>query len=118
VYVLDDVLSAVDAHVGQSLFFGCILETLRDRNKAVVLATHQLQYLKHADKILVMSKTGQQLFFGSYEEFSSRADEFSDILSAMKLEGSSEGIDDESKEENLDQALPVQAPHQGNAECY
>ena len=63
------MLSAVDAHVGKDLFFEAILSTLKvKRRKAIVLATHQLQHLQHADKILVLDKTGSQTFFGSYQE--------------------------------------------------
>ena len=68
-YLLDDVLSAVDAHVGKDLFFGAILSFLKEqRHKAVVLVTHQLQHMQHADKVLVLDKNGSQTFFGSYAE--------------------------------------------------
>ncbi|XP_032412503.1 multidrug resistance-associated protein 4-like isoform X1 [Xiphophorus hellerii] len=65
IYLLDDPLSAVDAEVGKHLFEQCICGLLQ--NKCRVLVTHQLQYLKAADKILVLREgriTGQ----GSYEE--------------------------------------------------
>lgn len=40
-YLLDDPLSAVDAHVGRHLFDTCICGLLQDRTR--VLVTHQLQ---------------------------------------------------------------------------
>lgn len=40
VYLLDDVLSAVDAHVGEHIFKHCVRGMLRD--KAVVMVTHQV----------------------------------------------------------------------------
>lgn len=52
IYLLDDPLSAVDIHVGQQLFDNCIKDMLQD--KIVILITHQLQYLKRADTIVVM----------------------------------------------------------------
>ncbi|XP_043350867.1 ATP-binding cassette sub-family C member 12 isoform X4 [Dermochelys coriacea] len=41
IYLLDDPLSAVDAHVGKYIFEKCIREALK--GKTVVLVTHQLQ---------------------------------------------------------------------------
>ena len=41
-----------------------------------MLCTHQLQYLSHADKILVLDKFGNQAFWGTYSQLSSRHSEF------------------------------------------
>ena len=41
VYLLDDPLSAVDAHVGAHLFTHCVMGLLR--NKTRVLATHHVR---------------------------------------------------------------------------
>ena len=54
IYLLDDPLSAVDAHVGRHLFDDCIKGYLR--HKAVLLVTHQLQYLTQANQILILNK--------------------------------------------------------------
>ena len=54
IYLLDDPLSAVDAHVGKHLFEECIKKFLED--KVVILVTHQIQYLKEADNILVLQQ--------------------------------------------------------------
>jgi ABC-type nitrate/sulfonate/bicarbonate transport system ATPase subunit len=43
--VLDDVMSALDAHVGKELFEQCIIGTLKDQGKTVLLVTNQLQVL-------------------------------------------------------------------------
>ncbi|KAF6040171.1 hypothetical protein EB796_001523 [Bugula neritina] len=55
-FLLDDPLSAVDAHVGQHLFTHCLKDLLKD--KTVLFVTHQLQFLTDCDYILVM-KDGQ-----------------------------------------------------------
>jgi ABC-type multidrug transport system fused ATPase/permease subunit len=53
VYLLDDPLSAVDTHVGKHLFEECIKTHLR--NKTRILVTHQLQYIKDADLIVILN---------------------------------------------------------------
>ncbi|XP_038662587.1 multidrug resistance-associated protein 9-like [Scyliorhinus canicula] len=52
IYLLDDPLSAVDAHVGRHIFEQCVKKTLR--GKTVILVTHQLQYLEHCNEILLL----------------------------------------------------------------
>ncbi|XP_078785939.1 ATP-binding cassette sub-family C member 5 isoform X1 [Oryzias latipes] len=52
VYILDDPLSALDAHVANHVFHNAIKKQLHD--KTVVFVTHQLQYLVDCDNILLM----------------------------------------------------------------
>jgi ABC-type multidrug transport system fused ATPase/permease subunit len=52
VYILDDPLSALDAHVGRAVFNDCVRGALRE--KAVLLFTHALSYAADADAVLVM----------------------------------------------------------------
>lgn len=52
IYLLDDPLSAVDTHVGKHLFEECINRYLSGKTR--ILVTHQLQYLKKADHIVVL----------------------------------------------------------------
>ncbi|XP_066250978.1 ATP-binding cassette sub-family C member 4-like [Euwallacea similis] len=52
IYLLDDPLSAVDTHVGKHLFEKCIVKHLKGKTR--ILVTHQLQYLKKADLIVVL----------------------------------------------------------------
>jgi ATP-binding cassette subfamily C (CFTR/MRP) protein 4 len=63
IYLLDDPLSAVDAEVGKHLFEKCIRGILR--KKAVLLVTHQLQFLKAADEIVILNG-GKVEIQGSY----------------------------------------------------
>ena len=60
VYLMDDPLSAVDAHVGRHLFDQAINGFLR--NKIRILVTHQLQYLKDVDQILLLSSVFLEKF--------------------------------------------------------
>ncbi|XP_071497740.1 ATP-binding cassette sub-family C member 5-like [Diadema antillarum] len=52
IYLLDDPLSAVDAHVGLHIFTHCINGALK--GKTVLFVTHQLQYLKDCDIVMTM----------------------------------------------------------------
>ncbi|XP_016069254.1 PREDICTED: multidrug resistance-associated protein 9 [Miniopterus natalensis] len=52
IYLLDDPLSAVDAHVGKHVFEECIKKALR--GKTVVLVTHQLQFLESCDEVILL----------------------------------------------------------------
>uniref|UniRef100_A0A672ZTS9 Cystic fibrosis transmembrane conductance regulator n=1 Tax=Sphaeramia orbicularis TaxID=375764 RepID=A0A672ZTS9_9TELE len=61
IYLLDDPLSAVDAEVGRHLFEKCICGFLR--NKPRILVTHQLQYLKAADQIIVLKEVSVNYIF-------------------------------------------------------
>ncbi len=54
IYLLDDPLSAVDAHVGSHIFNNAINGFLR--GKIRVLVTHQLQYLQNVDQILILEQ--------------------------------------------------------------
>ena len=72
-YLLDDPLSAVDAHVAQQIFHRAIGGFLRD--KTVILVTHQLQFLPLADKVLVLvplagPNEGSRGHFGTFDELS------------------------------------------------
>ena len=52
IYIFDDPLSAVDAHVGKHMFDECIARYLKNRTR--ILVTHQLQYLSTVDRIILM----------------------------------------------------------------
>ena len=54
IYMLDDPLSAVDAHVGKRIFEECITKHLGGRT--VVFVTHQLQYLPACDRVAFMDR--------------------------------------------------------------
>ncbi|KAF6287414.1 ATP binding cassette subfamily C member 12 [Rhinolophus ferrumequinum] len=65
VYLLDDPLSAVDAHVGKHVFEECIKKTLR--GKTVVLVTHQLQFLESCDEVILL-EVGEICEKGTHQE--------------------------------------------------
>uniref|UniRef100_A0AAQ5Y652 Cystic fibrosis transmembrane conductance regulator n=1 Tax=Amphiprion ocellaris TaxID=80972 RepID=A0AAQ5Y652_AMPOC len=77
IYLLDDPLSAVDAEVGRHLFEQCICGLLK--NKPRILVTHQLQYLKAADQIVVL-KEGHMVAKGTYTELQQSGVDFTSLL--------------------------------------
>lgn len=56
IYLFDDPLSAVDAHVGRHLFNQCIgpRSRLARQKSTRILVTHQVHFLKDADFVLVL----------------------------------------------------------------
>lgn len=65
VVILDDPLSAVDAHVGKALFEKCLRGALKD--KTVILVTNALHFVHNADQ-LVWLYGGEVRQAGTYEE--------------------------------------------------
>uniref|UniRef100_A0A673H1H0 ABC-type glutathione-S-conjugate transporter n=1 Tax=Sinocyclocheilus rhinocerous TaxID=307959 RepID=A0A673H1H0_9TELE len=84
VYLLDDPLSAVDAHVGQHIFEKVIGPNGVLKNKTRVLVTHGLSFLPQADLILVM-EDGEITEMGSYAELLSRKNTFADFVKAFSV---------------------------------
>uniref|UniRef100_A0A1L8DV41 Putative peptide exporter abc superfamily protein n=2 Tax=Nyssomyia neivai TaxID=330878 RepID=A0A1L8DV41_9DIPT len=87
IYLLDDPLSAVDTHVGRHLFDQCMRNFLR--GKVVILVTHQLQYLQHADQIVILDK-GRILDVGTYESLKESGLDFAKMLRESKEDGKME----------------------------
>ncbi|XP_010226248.1 PREDICTED: ATP-binding cassette sub-family C member 8, partial [Tinamus guttatus] len=54
VVFLDDPFSALDIHLSDHLMEEGILKMLREDKRTIVLVTHKLQYLPHADWIIAM----------------------------------------------------------------
>ncbi|XP_021346979.1 multidrug resistance-associated protein 7-like [Mizuhopecten yessoensis] len=52
VYLLDDPLAAVDAHVAQQMYDKCIMGLLK--NKTRILCTHHINFLGEADLVIAM----------------------------------------------------------------
>lgn len=79
VYLLDDPLSAVDAHVGKHLFEKVIGPKGTLHKKTRVLVTHNISFLPQVDKIIVL-KDGTVSEEGSYSELMAREGEFADYV--------------------------------------
>ena len=67
IYIIDDVLSSLDAHVGKEIYHNVMRGLLK--TKTVIFITHALQYIKEADKILVF-KNGEIVEQGDFATLS------------------------------------------------
>jgi ATP-binding cassette subfamily C (CFTR/MRP) protein 1 len=65
IFILDDPISALDAHVGKNIMHNCIIDYLKGKTR--ILVTHALQYTSFADKIYYM-KNGEIKWEGQYKE--------------------------------------------------
>ena len=65
IYLLDDPISALDAHVGRNIMNNCICDYLKDKTR--VLVTHAIQYCNKADRIIYM-KDGRINWEGDFDE--------------------------------------------------
>ncbi|XP_051488018.1 multidrug resistance-associated protein 1 isoform X6 [Apus apus] len=79
IYLFDDPLSAVDAHVGKHIFEKVIGPTGILKNKTRVLVTHAINYLPQMDTILVMTD-GKISEMGSYQELLKQDGAFAEFL--------------------------------------
>eukprot|EP00928_Gymnodinium_smaydae_P085026 TRINITY_DN6832_c0_g3_i1.p1 TRINITY_DN6832_c0_g3~~TRINITY_DN6832_c0_g3_i1.p1 ORF type:complete len:1346 (-),score=146.68 TRINITY_DN6832_c0_g3_i1:106-4143(-) len=71
-YLLDDVFSALDAHVGSHVWEEAICGLLKGRTRVVI--THQVHFCKdpRVDKIVLLSDDGSCKFMGSYAELEAK----------------------------------------------
>ncbi|XP_026764574.2 ATP-binding cassette sub-family C member 4-like [Galleria mellonella] len=79
IYLLDDPLSAVDAHVSKHLMSECLMGLLQHSTR--LLVTHQLHHLKTADKVVVLNQ-GAIDSQGSFEEVS-RSPFFTELMQGI-----------------------------------
>jgi len=68
IYLLDDPLSAVDAHVGKFILQECLTGLLREKTR--ILVTHKIESLKYVDYIYIF-KAGEIVVEGNYNEVKS-----------------------------------------------
>jgi len=67
VVLLDDPLSAVDAHVGEHLFEHAVAGNLWKEPPTRILVTHHIHFLPRCDKVIVIDN-GSVTHFGTYSE--------------------------------------------------
>ncbi|XP_076694412.2 ATP-binding cassette sub-family C member 12 isoform X3 [Callospermophilus lateralis] len=80
-YLLDDPLSSVDAHVGKHVFEECIKKTLK--GKTVVLVTHQLQFLESCDEVILL-EDGEICEKGTHKELMEERGHYAKLIHNLR----------------------------------
>ena len=98
IYLLDDPLSAVDAHVGKHIFEKVVSDQGVLSKKTRILVTHAISYLPQVDNIIVM-KNGAISEIGSYEQLINNKGDFAGFL-LEQLQNSVDKSDSENENSN------------------
>ncbi|KAJ6537690.1 P-loop containing nucleoside triphosphate hydrolase protein [Mycena capillaripes] len=106
VFIFDDPLSAVDAHVGKTLFHTAI-QGLVARGKAVLLVTHALHFLSQCDYIYTLNN-GRITEVGTYPELIARGGEFARLDREFGGAEAKEGEGEEGEEAPQVQVVSVE----------
>ncbi|CAJ0593581.1 unnamed protein product [Cylicocyclus nassatus] len=100
VYLLDDPLSAVDAHVSKHIFSNVIGPQGLLAKKTRILVTHGLSYLKDSDVVIVM-RAGTIVYKDNYENLLENADA-SEVLQESVQRHEDSNASEESDESDED----------------
>jgi ATP-binding cassette subfamily C (CFTR/MRP) protein 1 len=116
VVLLDDPLSAVDAHVGKVLFSS--IRGLANAGKTVLLVTHQVQYLDECDLTVVL-EDGRVRAQGSSAELRGQGLDLKALTHKPEPEGEGEAGDEEALkadavELELQDGASVEVDYSGN----
>ncbi|CUS12567.1 unnamed protein product [Tuber aestivum] len=105
ILLMDDPLSAVDAHVGKHLFDKAICGLLKD--KCRILATHQLHVINKVDRVVWM-EDGRIEAVGTFDELMETSVEFARMMGEIATESKEEEkrplADDQIEEDAAEEA--------------
>ncbi|POS75365.1 ABC transporter [Diaporthe helianthi] len=90
IILMDDPLSAVDAHVGRHIFDNAILGLLKD--KCRILATHQLWVLNRCDRIIWMDQ-GRIQAIDTFDNLMKEHVGFQQLMESTAVEEKEEGAE-------------------------
>ena len=96
--LMDDPLSAVDAHVGRHIMNNAICGLLK--NKCRILATHQLHVLHRCDRIVYMSE-GRIVADGTFDQLMANNPSFQRIMATVAHEDDHEEREQDKDENKL-----------------
>ena len=95
IYLIDDCLSALDAHVGKAVIEEVLLGHLK--GKTVLMASHHTHFLERTDRVILMDK-GRIVLMGGYNEIKNVPLFQEIVLESQKKE--QEEIEAKQKESN------------------
>lgn len=101
IYILDDPLSAVDAHVGTHIFNKVLGPQGLLKDKTRLLVTHGIHFLPQVDEIVVLGN-GTILEKGSYSSLLAKKGLFAKYLKTFAKQAGSEGeatVNEDSEED-------------------
>ncbi|KAK8110590.1 uncharacterized protein PG998_007047 [Apiospora kogelbergensis] len=110
IVIMDDPLSAVDAHVGRHIFDNAILGLLKD--KCRILATHQLWVLNRCDRIIWM-EGGKIQAVDTFDNLMANNPSFQHLLETTAVEEKKEdeeAVIEEKTAETKDKKKKKRAP--------
>ncbi|KAI0948073.1 hypothetical protein AcW1_009675 [Taiwanofungus camphoratus] len=112
VLLLDDVLSAVDAHTARHLFYECLKGDLM-RGRTVILVSHHVQLCAPSAGYIVALDNGRVIFEGNRDAFRS-----SDVLNTLVQSGATDSTDDkeETAVTGVEEAISEKNLPNGNGE--
>ncbi|KAF7219965.1 ATP-binding cassette sub-family C member 2 [Nothobranchius furzeri] len=101
IYLLDDPLSAVDAHVGKHIFDKVIGPNGILKNKTRILVTHGISFLPFVDEVVVLVD-GRVSEFGSYKSLRASKGAFSEFLDTYAKEHSNQSTEEDGCQDTED----------------
>lgn len=96
IIIMDDPLSAVDAHVGRHIMDNAICGLLK--NKCRILATHQLHVLSRCDRIIWVDQ-GQVKAVDTFDNLMAQNADFVQVMSTTAKEEEKEEEDEANEDE-------------------
>ncbi|KAF9292459.1 Multidrug resistance-associated protein 1 [Mortierella alpina] len=106
IYLLDDPLSAVDAHVDQHLWRHLIGPEGLLRHKTRLLVTHGIEHLESVDQIVVV-KDGMILEKGGYQQLMKAKGTFHQLISEYSVKEKKKRKEQQSVDDAIVDTTPV-----------
>ncbi|KAF8928276.1 hypothetical protein BGZ58_009765 [Dissophora ornata] len=107
IYLFDDPLSAVDAHVGRTIFDKVIGPKGLLAGKTRILVTHQIQYLAQSTNIMML-RDGRIVEQGTYQELMRKKTDVFQLVSEFGNDSNEEDIEVPLEETTVTQGVHLE----------